>query len=151
MKSKLYYALYFLYAIVVAFVLYLNGVFTGEEISIVNLAINIGFLLIIGIIFCISSISFGRLNRVTYELEEVMIRLQKEYKEANGKNLWGNYKDNAKVFQEEVLQDAFNKYRMRVKGSKTKRGAASSCDLEEYINEDLLDKVGMNFFNSGIY
>ncbi|MBD5477229.1 MAG: MotA/TolQ/ExbB proton channel family protein [Lachnospiraceae bacterium] len=150
MKSKLYYALYFLYAIVVAFVLYLNGVFTGEEISIVNLAINIGFLLIIGIIFCISSISFGRLNRVTYELEEVAIRLQKEYKEANGKNLWGNYKDNAKVFQEEVLQDAFNKYRLRVKGAKTKRGAASSCDLEEYINEDLLDRVGMNFFNSGI-
>lgn len=150
MKSKLYYALYFLYAIVVAFVLYLNGVFTGEDISIVNLAINIGFLLIIGILFCISSISFGRLNRVTYELEEVAIRLQKEYKEANGKNLWGNYKDNAKVFQEEVLQDAFNKYRMRVKGAKTKRGAASSCDLEEYINEDLLDRVGMNFFNSGI-
>ncbi|MBD5506167.1 MAG: MotA/TolQ/ExbB proton channel family protein [Lachnospiraceae bacterium] len=150
MKSKLYYALYFLYAIVVAFVLYLNGVFTGEEISIVNLAINIGFLLIIGIIFCISSISFGRLNRVTYELEEVAIRLQKEYKEANGKNLWGNYKDNAKVFQEEELQDAFNKYRLRVKGAKTKRGAACSCDLEEYINEDLLDRVGMNFFNSGI-
>ena len=150
MKSKLYYALYFLYAIVVTFVLYLNGVFTGEDISIVNLAINIGFLLIIGILFCISSISFGRLNRVTYELEEVAIRLQKEYKEANGKNLWGNYKDNAKVFQEEVLQDAFNKYRMRVKGAKTKRGAASSCDLEEYINEDLLDRVGMNFFNSGI-
>lgn len=150
MKSKLYYALYFLYAIVVAFVLYLNGVFTGEEIAIVNLAINIGFLLIIGIIFCISSISFGRLNRVTYELEEVMIRLQKEYKEANGKNLWGNYKDNAKVFQEEVLQDAFNKYRLRVKGAKVKRGAACSCDLEEYINEDLLDRVGMNFFNSGI-
>lgn len=150
MKSKLYYALYFLYAIVVAFVLYLNGVFTGEEISIVNLAINIGFLLIIGILFCISSISFGRLNRVTYELEEVMIRLQKEYKEANGKNLWGNYRDNAKVFQEEVLQDAFNKYRLRVKSAKTKRGAATSCDLEEYINEDLLDRVGMNFFNSGI-
>ena len=49
MKSRLYYVLYFLYAIVVAFVLYLNGVFTGEEISLVNLAINIGFLIIIGI------------------------------------------------------------------------------------------------------
>ena len=63
MKSRLYYALYFLYAIVVVFVLHLNGVFTGEEISVVNLAINIGFLIIIGILFTISSISFGRLNR----------------------------------------------------------------------------------------
>lgn len=150
MKSKLYYALYFLYAIVIVFVLYLNGVFTGEEISVVNLAINIGFLIIIGILFTISSISFGRLNRVTYELEEVAFRLQKEYKEAGGKNLWGSYRDNAKVFEEKELQTAFDQYRLRVKGTKTKRGAASSCDLEEYINEDLLDKVGMNFFNSGI-
>lgn len=150
MKSRLYYALYFLYAIVVVFVLYLNGVFTGEEISVVNLAINIGFLIIIGILFTISSISFGRLNRVTYELEEVAFRMQKEYKEAGGKSLWGNYKDNAKVFEEDSLQEAFDQYRLRVKGSKTRRGAGASCDLEEYINEDLLDKVGMNFFNSGV-
>ncbi len=150
MKSRLYYALYFLYAIVVVFVLYLNGVFTGEEISVVNLAINIGFLIIIGILFTISSISFGRLNRVTYELEEVAFRMQKEYKEAGGKSLWGNYKDNAKVFEEDRLQEAFDQYRLRVKGSKTRRGAGASCDLEEYINEDLMDKVGMNFFNSGV-
>ncbi len=150
MKSKLYYALYFLYVIVVAFVLYLNGVFTGEDISIVNLSINIGFLIIIGILFIISSVSFGRLNRVIYDLEDVTFRLQKEYKEAEGKNLWGNYKNNDKVFEEEALQDAFNQYRLRIKGAKSRRGAASSCDLSEYINEDLVDKIGMNFFNSGV-
>ncbi|MCM1121635.1 MAG: hypothetical protein NC416_03540 [Eubacterium sp.] len=150
MRSKLYYALYFLYAIVVAFVLYLNGLFTGEEISVVNLAINIGFLIIIGILFFVSSISFGRLNRVTYDLEDVAFRLQKEYKEANGKNLWANYRDKDKVFEEEELQEAFDKYRMQVKGTKRRRGTASSCDIEDYINEDLLDKVGMNFFNSGV-
>ena len=150
MKSKLYYVLYFLYAVVVAFVLYLNGVFTGEWSSYTNLIINIVFLIIIGILFIISSVSFGRLNRVTYELEEVAFRMQKEYKEANGKNLWGNYKDNNRVFEEEELQAAFDKYRMRMKGAKSKRGAGVSCDLEEYINEDLLDRVGMNFFNSGI-
>ena len=79
MKSKLYYVLYFLYAVVVAFVLYLNGVFTGEWSSYTNLIINIVFLIIIGILFIISSVSFGRLNRVTYELEEVAFRMQKEY------------------------------------------------------------------------
>ena len=146
MKSRLY----FLYVIVVAFVLYLNGVFTGEEISYVNLSINIGFLIVIGILFAISSVSFGRLNRVIYDLEDAAIRLQKEYKESGGKNLWGNYKDNDKVFEEAQLQEAFDKYRLRVKGTKTRRGAGASCDLEEYINEDLLDRVGMNFFNSGV-
>lgn len=150
MKSRLYYALYFLYVIVAAFVLYLNGVFTGEDISYINLSINVGFLVIIGVIFVISSVSFGRLNRVIYDLEDAAIRMQKEYKEAGGKNLWGKYKDNDKVFEEGALQDAFNQYRLRLKSAKTRRGAASFCDLEEYINEDLLDRVGMSFFNSGV-
>lgn len=150
MKSRLYYVLYFLYVIVVAFVLYLNGVFTGEEISVVNLSINIGFLIVIGIVFIISSVSFGRLNRIIYDLEDAAIRLQKEYKESGGKNLWGNYKDNDKVFEESVLQEAFHKYRLRVKSTKSRRSAASSCDLGDYINEDLLDRAGMNFFNSGV-
>jgi len=150
MKRKLYYVLFLLYVIVVFFVLYLNGVFTGEWEASVNLVINIGFLMIIGILFGISAISFGRLNQVTDELDDVRLRLQKEYKEADGKNLWAKYKDDAAFFEGKELQDAFNKYRLRIKASRTKRGAASSCDLEEYVNEDFLDRVGMNFFNSSV-
>ncbi len=150
MKRKLYYVLFFLYVIVVAFVLYLNGVFTGEWKSSVNLIINIGFLMIIGILFIISAVSFGRLSRVTRELEDVSLILQKEYKKAGEKNLWVNYRDNDAFFEEKNLQDAFNKYRLRINGTKTKRGAGSFCDLESYINEDLLDRVGMNSFNSGV-
>lgn len=150
MKSKVYYVLFLLYVIVVTFVLYLNGVFTGEWNSSVNLIINIGFLMIIGILFVISSISFGRLGKVTYELEDVGLRLQEEYEESDERNLWAYYKDDAEFFEEKNLQEAFNKYRLRIKGSKTRRGAGSSCDLEEYINEDFLDRIGMNSFNSGV-
>ncbi len=39
---------------------------------------------------------------------------------------------------------------MQAKGTKSRRGASPSCDLGEYINEDLLDRAGMNFFNSGV-
>jgi uncharacterized Tic20 family protein len=56
MKNRLYYILFLLYAVVIAFVLYLNGVFTGGEVSLVNLAINIGFLIIIGVLFLISAL-----------------------------------------------------------------------------------------------
>ena len=62
MKRKKYYVLFLLYVIVVAFVLYLNGVFTGEWETSVNLIINVGFLAITGILFGICSISFGRLG-----------------------------------------------------------------------------------------
>ena len=150
MKRKQYYVLFLLYVVVVAFVLYLNGVFTGEWEASVNLIINVGFLLMIGILFGISSISFGRLGKVTRELEEVGLRLQEEYKEADEKNLWPAYKDDTAFFEQKDLQEAFQKYRLRVKGSKTRRRAGAFCDLEEYINEDFLDRVGMNFYNSGI-
>lgn len=150
MKRKQYYVLFLLYVVVVAFVLYLNGVFTGEWEASVNLIINVGFLLMIGILFGISSISFGRLGQVTRELEEVGLRLQEEYKEADEKNLWPAYKDDTAFFEQKDLQEAFQKYRLRVKGSKTRRRAGAFCDLEEYINEDFLDRVGMNFYNSGI-
>lgn len=141
---------FFLYVIVVVFVLYLNGVFTGEWKSSINLIINIGFLIIIGILFVISSISFGRLSRVTRELEDVSLLLQKEYKKTGEKNLWANYKDKDAFFEEKNLQDAFNKYRLRVNSTKARRGAGSFCDLEAYINEDLLDRISMNSFNSGV-
>ena len=60
MKNRFYYVLFLVYVIVVAFVLYVNGVFTGDEASLMNLTINVGFLVIIGVIFVISAISFGK-------------------------------------------------------------------------------------------
>ena len=65
MKNKLYYLLAVLYILMLGFILYINGVFTGEVTSISNLLINGGFLLIIGILFMMSFVSFGRLNQVT--------------------------------------------------------------------------------------
>ncbi len=150
MKNRLYYVLFIFYALVVAFILYINGVFTGENTSIVNLAINVGFLIIIGILFLISCISFGRLNRCTSELVEVMEEMQRECRDAAGKNVWALYQDRKDVFENDALKTAFNKYRMRMKSYRTKRGYSNTCDLEEYINEDLIDRVGMNFYNSGI-
>lgn len=150
MKNKLYYILFVFYVLMVGFILYINGVFTGEAASLVNLLINVGFLLLIGILFLISAVSFGRLNRCTDELAAVTEQMQKEYKEAKGRNLWSSYQDRKDVFQEETLKSAFQKYRMRMRSCQTKRGFAGTCDVEEYINEDLLDKVGMSYFNSGM-
>ncbi|MCM1025384.1 MAG: hypothetical protein NC432_03050 [Roseburia sp.] len=150
MKNKLYYVLFLVYAVVVAFVLYVNGVFTGEVNSAVNLGINLGFLILIGVLFFISFMSFGRLNRVTDELMEVAEVLQGEYKEGGNKNLWPKYQDRKDVFESEELRAAFGKYRMRIRSQSSMRGVAPSCELDEYINENLLDRIGMNFFNSGI-
>ena len=150
MKNKLYYGLFVVYALMFVFILYINGIFTGTYTSIVNLLINVGFLTIIGVLFVVSAVSFGRLNRCTDELTAMTEQMQKEYREANGKNLWNSYQERKDVFANEELRIAFNKYRMRMKNYRTRRGYSNTCDLEEFINEDLLDRIGMNYFNSGI-
>lgn len=150
MKNKLYYLLFPIYAVVVALILHVNGVFTGKFDLNVNLIINIGFLVVIGILFVVSTISFGRLNRCADELEAVAEKMQDEFRDAGGKNLWMEYKDRKDLFKNEQLKAAFGKFRLRMRGYRTGRGYVGTCDMEEYINEDLIDKVGMSYFNSGI-
>lgn len=150
MKNKLYYILFVFYFLGAGFILYINGIFTGDTSSMTNLVINGVFLLVIGILFIICAVSFSRLNRCTDELVKVTEQMRKEYDEADGKNLWSSYQDRVSLFKELLLKEAFLKYLMRMKNSRTRYGYRNACDVEEYINEDLLDTVGMSYFNSGI-
>lgn len=84
------------------------------------------------------------------ELVRVTEEIQKEYKEAGEKNLWASYCERKELFQDVALKDAFGKYLMRMKTLKTRYGYTSVCDVEEYINEDLLDQAGMTHFNSAM-
>lgn len=143
MKSRLYYILFIAYFAMVAFVMYVNGVFTGEVTSVGNLMINGIFLGIIGILFVISIASFLRLNRLTDELEDASGDLLAGYKEAGEQNVWSSLQDHKGFFEEKNLKEAFGKFRMRVK-------SGNACDIEDFINEELLEKVGSNYFNSGI-
>jgi len=149
MKKNMYYLLFPLYALVLAFILYINGVFTGEVTSVVNVLINVGFLLVIGVMFVISAFSFSRLNRFTDALAEVTEEIEKDFKEKNT-NLWEKYSAEKKVFENDALDGAFRKYQKRMAGYQTRRGLTATCDLEEFINEDLLDRVAMSHYNSAV-
>lgn len=149
MKNKLYYVLFVLYVIMVGFILYINGVFTGEVLSWSNVMINILFLLIIGVLFAISFLTFGRINACTDVLVKAAELMQKEYSIKEG-CLWEEYRDRKKVFDNPELEEAFDKYRNRMKSYEKKNRLVNSCDLEEYINEDLIDRIGMTHFNGGI-
>jgi len=150
MKNKLYYVLFLFYVMMAGFILYINGVFTKAPLSVSNLLINGVFLVVIGVIFVISAFGFSRLNRCTDDLRTVTQQLFAEYGKGGNKNLWGSYQDKKEVFVEPALKDAFDKYRARLKAGQVKRGAAGTCDIEDYINEELLDRVGLNYFNSGV-
>lgn len=149
MKNKWYYTLFIFYFGVFGFVLYLNGVFGGEITSYSNLLINVAILLVIGVLFVMAAVHFAKLNRCTDALELAASEIAKTYKEKGG-NLWNEYKDAEALFHHPVLDNAYRRYQKRMKSYTTRRGLNNSCDLEEYINEDLLDEISSAHFNSSI-
>ena len=149
MKNRMYYLLFLVYLFVVGFVLIVNGVFTGQISSISNLVINMIFLLLIGIMFLISFTSFSRLNRMTDKLTAVADQIYKAYDDGDHK-LWETYRTKSKVFGDDVLDEAYYRYQKKMNSYQTKHGLMGRCDIEDYIHEDLLNQVGMNYYNSAI-
>lgn len=149
MKNRMYYLLFLVYLFVVGFVLVVNGVFTGQVSSMSNLLINLIFLLLIGILFLISFVSFSRLNRMTDKLTAVADQIYKAYDEGDHK-LWETYRTKSKVFGDDVLDEAYYRYQKKMNSYQTKHGLMGSCDIEDYIHEELLNQVGMNYYNSAI-
>lgn len=150
MKSRLYYVLFLVYAAMVAFVLAINGVFTGEIESANNLIINGIFLGIIGVLFVISTASFMRLNRLTDELEDAAGDLKEAYKKAGNQNVWNELEKEKDFFEEKNLKEAFGRFLLQMKHSRIGKKYAGNCEIEDYINEELLDRVGSSHFNSAI-
>lgn len=148
MKRKSYYFLFVLYILMLGFILYINGVFTGEIGSISNFAINLAFFILIGILMIISAVFFNRLNRAGDALERVAKSMSTQY-EVSSVNLWSQYKEKENVFEDSVLDAQFAKYQRRIKAHTTKKGTVTSaCSVEEYINEDLLDQIAGTHYNS---
>ncbi|MDE7225040.1 MAG: hypothetical protein K2O34_14840 [Acetatifactor sp.] len=149
MKNRMYYLLLPVYLFVVGFVLVVNGVFTGQVSSMSNLVINMIFLVLIGIMFLISFISFARLNRMTDKLTAVADQIYKAYDDGDHK-LWETYRTKNKVFDDDMLDEAFYRYQKKMNSFQTRHGLMGSCDIEDYIQEDLLNQAGMNYYNSAI-
>ena len=76
MRNKSYYLLFVLYILMFGFILFINGVFTGQVTSKSNLIINIAFLVLIGILMVIAAVHFTRLNQVTDALVDAADAMQ---------------------------------------------------------------------------
>ena len=149
MKNRMYYLLVLCYVAVVGIILYINGVFTGNIPDRANLVINLVFLLIIGVIFCISIVSFVKVNNLAVVLEAATEDIAREYQEKR-KNLWEEYSNKKKIFGDPDIDEPFSRYLKKMRNFRTKSGVAQVVDLEDYINEELVDQVGMTYFNSTV-
>ncbi len=149
MRKHLYLILFVFYFLILGVILYSNGVLTGTITSYSNLYINLGFLAVIGILFLLSAISLIRLNQCTAALQSAGEAIDEKYDTA-GVNLWGEYRNKQDVFGHPLLDEAYLRYQQRIRSHSTRKGVTQSCDLEEYINEDLLDQIGAAHYNSNI-
>ena len=149
MKNRMYYLLVLCYIAVVGIILYINGVFTGNILDRTNLIINLVFLLIIGIMFCISIVSFVRVNNLAAIMEMAAEEIRREYDEKR-KNLWEEYSNKKKIFGDPDIDEPFGRYLKKMRNFKTKYGMTQVVDLEEYINEGTIDKAAMSYFNSSV-
>ena len=149
MKNRMYYLLVLCYVAVVGIILYINGVFTGNIPDRANMVINLVFLLIIGVIFCISIVSFVKVNNLAVVLEAATEDIAREYQEKR-KNLWEEYSNKKKIFGDPDIDEPFSRYLKKMRNFRTKSGVTQVVDLEDYINEELVDQVGMTYFNSTV-
>lgn len=150
MRNKWYFLLIIVYVLTFGFILDINGVLGADVVLTSNLVINVAFLLIIGVLFIFSIASFIRLNSVTGALVRAAQEMDRQY-EVDRKNLWPEYRKKQEPFANALLNRQFAKYQRHVSAHTDKKGSLKEdCPVEDYINEDLLNRAGRTYFNSSI-
>ncbi len=150
MRNKWYFLLILVYVITFGFILGVNGVLDGNVVLTSNLVINVAFLVIIGVLFILSIASFIRLNSVTGALTRAAQEMERQY-EVDRKNLWPEYRKKQEPFANALLNRQFAKYQKHVSAHTDKKGnLTQACPIEDYMNEELLNRVGRTYFNSSI-
>lgn len=157
MKKNIFYLLWVAYALVVVFILSINKVFTGgverTKMDSLNLALNLCFLLLIGVLFAVSTISFINLNRVTSSLSRVSHIISKEANDSgedNTKAIWEKMNNAKSLFNNQYLDKAMAEYKTQIKRNGNNFASVRYVSIEDFINEALLEKAGMSFFNSAM-
>ena len=144
MRKNLYWIMIPLYFIVFAAVLFLNGIFSGEDIFSVNLVINICFLIVIGIFILMSCSSLRQLMLATDELNAFSAHAEVESHKYEG-SLWEYFEKQNSFFTIKELKEGFSRYKKSVD-----KGISSRRDISEFINISTMDRIGQAQFNSAL-
>lgn len=146
LKKNLYWVMVPLYLFIIVMALVLNGVFTGQMQSGTNIAINVLFLLVVGILLLISLSSLTRMAKAAAELVGVTKEINRAYAK-EGVNQWEAYASLDNVFETEELAHQFSKYQRIVAGSNLKR---TGTDIADFIGDELFETIGAKHFNSAL-
>ncbi len=140
------YSIWLGYLVAMAIFIYLND-FSFENGSIITAGINIALFLIVFLVYANITIRFYALSKIEKELKNARKFIVSEY-ERNKKYLWNEVKDRRDFFQYTLLKRQFNSYREEMERLERSSGEDYHCDIENYINTELIDDVvHKNMFN----
>lgn len=106
-----------------------------------NIVINGIIFVIVGIIFVFALRWFGSVDNIQNELMKVSERINEEYGNEN-KFLWDLYnKEDSCLFEQKDLKLAYASYKSEMRYLESQDLNNSTCDIEDYINRDLIDDV----------
>lgn len=131
------YWLVVIYFAMVGACVYLN--YNDRKIE--NIIINGIIFVIVGIIFVFALRCFRSVDNIQNELMKVSERINEEYGNEN-KFLWDLYnKKDCCLFEQKDLKSAYASYKSEMRYLESQDLNNSTCDIEDYINRDLIDDV----------
>ncbi|MBR4719032.1 MAG: MotA/TolQ/ExbB proton channel family protein [Lachnospiraceae bacterium] len=130
------------YIVMAGICAYLNLFSTGQSGGLANLIVNIAMFIIVGVILLTCYIgSFRPTLAAVRELESVSEKIEDDAKHTHG-FLWERYREEKEeLFREETLREEFKAYRYEMDRILHSDNAYYKCDIEDYINYDLIDSM----------
>ncbi len=106
-----------------------------------NIAINGAMFIIVALIFVWAVWRcFGRIDKIKKDLKNAMKQITNDYSTNN--YLWESYNKNDKIlFKQDDLKKAYESYKSEMRYLELQNSASSTCDIEDYINRELIDDV----------
>lgn len=134
-----------IYFIMIGVAVCLN-VFSGSGYDPVNIVVNICMFLIIGcIILWANTRCFMPVSRMVARMRYTIQTIEIDFNKSES-YLWRKYKDKTKLFDNKLLDNRFNEYKLESMRLSILSEHGVRCDIEDYINEYFIDatmKKGM--------
>ncbi|HAV00162.1 MAG: MotA/TolQ/ExbB proton channel family protein [Lachnospiraceae bacterium] len=129
------------YIAMIGVCVYLN-VFSSQKEGTASIIVNAVMFAIVGIIFLSCEInSFKPVNSMIVDLKKVAGKIRIDAMNSH-QFLWMRYDENEKgLFEDPILKKEFNDYLNELNRISHIDNAYYKCDIEDYINYDLVDKV----------
>lgn len=102
---------------------------------------------IVFMIFCFAFGRFAKIDSMIRDLNEAAVQIRNDYR-ASGTYLWNKYSNRDVLFSNKTLARRYAEFRDEMDRLRALSGDIYHCDIEDYINQDLIDDtVSRNVLN----